>query len=467
MNTRSFYVTMPKRGYGSAFGYFDRVAAAAQRLDNLRRRVARGPIGTVNRAIERGATSAFRSASRYLRGPSRTQRRSTRRRRRGPPGGGAGGHRRSHYRVNTTGFAGHFNKRKLRVKKDMGMVHGAVYKYEKGGTEEAPKAIYIGHSCAQYTYEHRAFWEAIMRQLVRMTGTEIQSVADTVTGQVLLQYYDKADTTSVRKSLTFPVAAGTVTTLSIQDWAIQIGIRLYNEVSASNEADFVMDRIVWTVDPTTNAGLQSIIHCKSAKVIMKTESHLRLQNQTLASAGVDSANATEVENNPLTGRMYMTKNGGYIPLERPQSASPTWEGFIPDGVGLISGSAAGDNPTFLSKPPHPSYFKSSTLSNKVYLAPGQIKSSHIYDTVSTTITKFLQKNRRLILALGGDAVFQEATRQYRWDGPSKMYGFEKLLDARVVGAPPISIGWQLEARVSCALFVTKKLEIPETVVDTV
>lgn len=465
---------MPKRGQ-SSYGLLGALQSAINninRANGMRRQVARGPIGKINRFIEREASSAYRWINSTLGGrkPKMYVESRGKRQRVSKSSKGTTQHTRKKYRVNTTGYAGQFNKNLRKVGKDMGMTHGSVYKYEKGGTEEAPKCIYIGHSAGEYEYEHRAFWESVMRHLVNMTGRQIQTMNDVVTGQVFLEYYDKSDTSAELKTLRFPVAEDAQTSLSIVNWAKELAIRLYNEIRDNREADFVFERIAYIEQPALEGSIRSVINGKSTTVVMRTASHLRMQNQTIASTGSSAANAgnaTEVENNPLHGRMYQTTKGGFVPLVRPSAESANWEGFTPDGVGFISASRAGDLPSFLNKPPYPSFFKYASKYSSIYLAPGQIKSSHLYDVTKTTITGFLLKNRRLILALGGDVVFQNAIRQYRSNGPSKLFALEKLVDARLSSAPPLSIGWQLETRVSCAMFPSKWHEIPETVIDTV
>ncbi|AXH77238.1 MAG: putative capsid protein [Circoviridae sp.] len=390
--------------------------------------------------------------------------------------------------MRTTGRLKKFRKPRKRVKKDDGMLNGSVRKYETGGSvDNIVHCVYVGHSTCMRQLEHKTMWEAIFRQLLRSLGVEVTHLDQSFSLSMTVFYYDSADASQTdRQSITIDGdggATGTPSPASFEGICTGCADRLYSVLKP--HPDFYIDTISLRVDEGFSTVRQASMRPSQAYVTVRKMNRLRIQNQTTASRedSIESKTfSTDVENNPLVGKVYASNHGGFLPADRPITPLANWKGFTPNAFGMIgavdtTGNVTNepDDPvsTFpvqvgrqLDKPPNPNYFKFAVKHNSVKVDPGIIKTSVLYETKRMSLHKWFMQQRRLIAEYGLFLLNDSNDRSFQYNGKARLFALEKALDSRVLGNPaPINIGWQIENRVSTSISYRKKQVLPERVQD--
>lgn len=376
-------------------------------------------------------------------------------------------------RSGTVGYKGRFNP-KVSKKKVPYHQHGIVFKNEIGGIVTDPKCAYIGHSTDMRWISHRVFWEAMIRKLLKKTGVDISRVEQqgpgpvfwkesTIQHGIVVYWYDSSDEklTGV-KSFTVDGAD-----LTVKQAAENIAVTLYPLVQA--KPDWVFDRLelVQRLEGVAFGNRNGSLMARTAKLNMKCCSTLRLQNQT---AGIgttgDEENANEVNNNPLIGKKYVGSKSGFLPTTRVGTLIGTYNGFTPQGEGLINpNNPPFEDPTLYNKPPTGGQFQYCSGTSKVYLGPGQVKSSFVTHTFKGTATQWLQTQRRVIAELGGLLLNSPNANTFNYVGKCAMFALERVIDTRT-SEPDIKLGFQLASTCMALVTYTDKHFVPAFVNDS-
>lgn len=364
---------------------------------------------------------------------------------------------------NTTGYRGRFKKGKKTVRAPSSRLHGACRIVEMGGTVVAGRVGFIGHSCAMYAQEHSVVWQSVVRKLLAEVGRHITNYEESVEARFAVRYFTGTDSNAPLASVVIDEAVRTV-----KDHAFQLSTAFYQAMQDNNFDDFVVEDILLDYTITAGTGyLKAGFKAKQMKVHLKKTSKMRLQNKTRASTGNQTTNelAYDIENNPLTGKVYYGTKGGFVETQRNNTVPASYTGFTPDARGLIGASdSLSTSIQALSHPPPGAFFMGCKKSGRVDINPGVIKTSFLSQKFTTTLWAWFSSQRRLIMQFG--ATLLDSTSligSYQPKGDSRLFAFEKLLDSRSTDENnnPITLGYELQAQAECAIKASVKNYVPQ------
>ena len=159
--------------------------------------------------------------------------------------------------------------------------------------------------------------------------------------QLLFTWYEGTRDTVINQSLALSIL--------VTDTYLSVAQGLYDLFRSSWSSDnaHIVSEIY--IEDTTNYGAdvmrKATLIGNECVLHMDSFVNLKIQNQTLASTGASGDDdATNVENNPVQGKLYHSMFSGFIPKYRPTTQS-SWTGFISDReTGILSAVAANNAP---------------------------------------------------------------------------------------------------------------------------
>jgi len=188
-----------------------------------------------------------------------------------------------------------------------------------------------------------------------------------------------------------------------------------------------------SLNSSSNATEQQMarITCTGMMVDVDFYSALAIQNLTLAAAGADVNDelSTNVENNPLKGRIYRSTrmSNGLVPKYKPNTSTATFQNMIADNnTGAIVENASNMGSGLYAKPPDP-YFLTSTAASLVFMQPCHIKKDTINVVNRMNIDRFSK--------LFGNAMWRNANQANPYVdcwiayGIAHVIALEKVLDS--------------------------------------
>ncbi|UOF79629.1 putative capsid protein [Circoviridae sp.] len=216
-----------------------------------------------------------------------------------------------------------------------------------------------------------------------------------------------------------------------------------------------------------------LYNARDIYITVKGESHLQVQNRTLADTSVgDSADATNIFNNPMRGKYYSFKNGrpfirniAYGTASQRSSFENTFEGVISQQDRYTSGGTNGSNfsdavADEIRKPPNGNYFVNCTNAKFCRVLPGAILTSRATSTVTHSLNTWLSIFKNKFDMVGTktlDGLRANADPLDYRVGVSHMYGLEKMVDTDRVQ------GNQLEIGIEHNLFMSTKMQYRPTI----
>lgn len=322
--------------------------------------------------------------------------------------------------------------------------NGSSVKVERGGVIEDPECVYIGAASIPFKYLKEGVGRAIVKNLFKQMGQPITSWEDTIkcaNGEFDLKYtyFLGNNDPTVNAGTTIGLASGdTYDDLAldiIQTWA----------TDWSSATTHLIDEI-W-IESTVNVSsiVQRRATVRGADFMVHVDSfvHLRIQNTTLARVTDDNGDlSTDIENNPLVGKLYVGRFTGFQPKWRQGSLANWGTGFYADpATGLILAESADVGVTQVRKPPPGSYFKNCSSSYSANIMPGQVKSFSLKFKRTFFLNNLISKYNDQWLSMDlNDMVYI---------GNSCMYGLEKMIDSRQ-GSASVRLSYELNHNVKVA-----------------
>lgn len=319
--------------------------------------------------------------------------------------------------------------------------YGHVVKTEHGLELSANECAYFGHGPAIQQIL-KALCGAILRKVLAKRGVAVRNPVDplfpnavaTTVASWYFKYRTQTDNITVNSTGGSVLPSDTFKSLRDQieaDFRAQFTVRRGIEFIS-----FHFDMTTGTTQPLNAV----VIDLQTLMLDMYFKSVITIQNRSIASSGVASANEllTDVENNPIIGKVYM----GHGNMLEPRNAS--WAGpiantsFVSDNVtGLINFNSSdvnvgSDLTAQLRHPPSANFFKSLVKVGNTRLNPGQIRRGYLNYSFKGSLKKFINKTITAI-----EYVSSEGRMSF---GKCEMYAFELLCDSRVAEEPDVKIG---------------------------
>lgn len=320
-----------------------------------------------------------------------------------------------------------FRKARKALKITRFMRYGSVLKYEAGGVITDPDCVYVGHVTNAVDLVGEGVMRAVYRQLLQQAGMSFESWVETPTDVTLvLQWNYYPD----------PATTGAPTSFS------NITINLNHNANASAMYAELKNRMnlgarqlqIKTFELRSNNRAVATVKAASFKVTINSYSVLSLQNRTKAETG-QAADAFDVENNPVQGRLYHCNGSGFSP--RREDRVTGFTGFFGDtSNGLILARAAVNMPTETKQPPPGQWFAGIQKTSNQLIAPGIIKKSVVKHTWVGMINKWIELNKEAL----SDGTFVKSKSAY---GKAAMLGLEKTLNTRATSEPSVDIGFEI------------------------
>lgn len=286
---------------------------------------------------------------------------------------------------------------------------GVVYYEENQGTRSDTKAVYvIGGIIGHNNYLINVIC-AILKKLlgkagIRCTGAE--EVLELIgvgsgtagTNSMLIQLYSLDQGTGT-VSLTTSVDTGTSTTLltiaanfivSFQNWSSG-----YDNTSSAGDANNLVKPYAFILRVNALGVSTNLAEIRLDEVHVETmaKMSMRVQNRSLADSTENSADAENVSNQPLEGRVYYCSG-----IPRPKSSEQATAiqrrfALLTTETGVKAIAAATDVMTEMYHLPSPGFFSNCTRSAKLHIDPGELKHFSLYFYKSMGLESLMKKLR--------------------------------------------------------------------------
>lgn len=313
--------------------------------------------------------------------------------------------RQKNFRNATTGrYVG-----KLRTKR-WNIVKQKEMKFKKFGTEfvredrgkvNDPNCVYVGHAIASQQVV-QSVARAIVRAIWKKAGVDVVDFDNNIPMSAINSYtfswkYIKDVTSNgVWVTRNINIVLGTSYERLAEDIVTDMVLVMTDAnpvVEGPWQTIRVCDFTLISGLGTDNEQVMARITANGLNVEFDFYSSLAVQNITLAAAGGDINDelSTNVENNPLKGKIYQSTNmsNGLLVRYKPNSATPSFRNMVADRAsGLIVENASFMGSDMYDKPP-PAPFFNCVKSSGVILQPGQIKKDVIKFKNTMHINKFL------------------------------------------------------------------------------
>jgi len=254
---------------------------------------------------------------------------------------------------------------------------GATGKYEFSAASTHPEAGYIGHASMPRKLLLETVWKAILKRMWSKVGVlvedlttdlpYVQSIGDNLTLII------KQTAGAANQTLTYPIST---TGLNINAQAAYLASQ---SITFRNQVMYIELQYI----PASGSKLKfQRMNLKNAKLTLKSEAHLTIQNQTKQEVGGSSS--TDVVNIlPLRGRMY--KGYGTGTQLNTDALNDFW---ADENKGIIAPINIANAYT---ETPEGYQFLNVKYEGPIKFEPGEVKQSHLYDTMTIGLNNLLRK----------------------------------------------------------------------------
>jgi len=333
-----------------------------------------------------------------------------------------------------TGYTGKFRKPTRRGANinSQYIKYGATSVVETAGTNTDANCVYVGHSVAPGLNLVRTIAMAIIRKMMDQCGVQVTlPTANLPPNCEFLVFSKNASTGALVTLWQYTPASGSMQFNTVSFSLADTLTTFYATLPANNDLYLDKAAVSFIPVPGTSA-LNYVRGCElnlsQFRLHLKLKSTMKIQNRT---ATTDSAEADDVDNQPLQGRLYECN-----------TAQPYWRGDSGFGLGnsyatgiLVTG--AGIN-NALANPPNPKMIGAAKASN-IVVNPGQIKTSALSHTKVGDVHKILS-------AIG--ITTTGITKGRQTFGKSKLYALERMIN---VGLSDIKIVYEAEFEIAAYL----------------
>lgn len=355
-------------------------------------------------------------------------------------------------------YRGKFVRRRQlkRPKKDLFRHHGFVNVSETTGIVKDPDCVYVGHSAltAKGTIEMIAY--CMIRKLFALANVRIRNLKDPIptfigggtqwrlrcerrykdTGVISNEDYTIPDNTSIYQIV------GCEQDGVVPLW-LNILLNIGFQAGYSSQDDDINTLQFEKLILYRQEGNAGTFWQFEAQMIMDevwirffATSDMKIQNRTLSASG--SADAENVGNSPLVGRVYHFNGGS--PVAKADNVAAL-EVVYDDG-GVIDVRAAELGDTAFREPASPQNFSNCVGTGKIRLDPGDIKEDRVKVSYKERLFTFLRR-------LNPRRSSRKAVNKLR--GKSALYALEDVIN--VNGSSLIEVAYEINRTVGCYLSI--------------
>lgn len=339
---------------------------------------------------------------------------------------------------------------------------GSVKVAERRGVATDSQCLYIGHGVAPTEALYSAC-RGVIKKLFQKGGLNVVNFQNTPivdTGkafQLKIAYSPRAPAQNIFDANIYMTTTGTIGATNVPisyDTFAQNFANLIRTETVSRNTDDKAVLQIFSIElylVSYNGGSPTTVPMSTLEgdqlfLEIDVTSTLQIQNRTLASTGTNGVEqlATNIENNPLRGKIYYSKKwGNAIQLNYRQTGLSNFTGLIVDpleGIFTESGTDMANQSTdskYMFQKPPPAWMFNAMKSSNISLAPGRIKYDSVKFKAKLKFNTFLSKINKLLCNADLDELVEVPF------GKLHMLAFEKLMDTGEDGEPSVDIGYEI------------------------
>lgn len=289
------------------------------------------------------------------------------------------------------------------------------------GTTTAPAALLIF-----------GLTQGIVKTLVKKTGVNVVSMAETIQGTVLgdiLRLKYQAETGEAQATVDVFTSGG--------PWSIQTGASNFQTWLSSNATPGFQMLELQYIPASSQMDLVSI-DLQSSFTQTKIDVELLLQNVTVPSAATDEDTVDDVDAVTLIGKGFIGKGSGtYITRALGASSTTAEEGFWPDSGGKIARTNATNQPN--ASIPNPEQLYNCKACRKVKIEPGGSYKIKMHDYYKFSTNLYLQKIIT-ILKQSATPVYYNSFKM----GKYNVQCFQRDIEPNAAAPRPVTLNYALK-----------------------
>jgi len=346
--------------------------------------------------------------------------------------------RRSKSRFSGSGkYAGKFKKGRKSVNQYLSS--GFKITTEITGSVSDPDCVYLGHSTFS-GYQALSLAQAcLVRKLLLKAGYSINAMTEKLGEPFRFELLTKNDTDGVITAYTYENLitetifdiVGDLATGTTGSFGNLFNVTLgYVVGNTSNDlsvtAPWQLNLYIFDTGVVNTFRKVCTLPLREMFIHLKAKSELKIQNRSVSATGSESVDT--VNSNPIEGRSYSFKTAA----PRSKIDGMHLVEAVPDFTGVITTRATAMPTTgsttatdrILKEPPPASVFWNQSVTKKVRLEPGHIKSDHIQHTMKMSYIKWL--DTFVIRNAAIDAVGSH--KQQKLPGTCTLFAFEDTIN---------------------------------------
>jgi len=282
--------------------------------------------------------------------------------------------------MHSTGYVGAFTKPKSKGRPKGATLfdtNGIVLRKETADIKTGSECVYVGHGVPLNTTILNIM-RALLRIMMKKGGIDITDWNDTAGFRGFWAMFYTIGNSTITLDVQTTITESQ-TYLQIADAMTGLLRTTITDADALNPLTFTTSRIRVSTDATSAFVTgYSELNLKNFSIVYDYWSIIKVKNVTLAADASDGDLITNVESQPLRGKVYATKswsNGFQLYKQQVSGGKPTLQAGVDSGViaedALALGYSTGSNNPY-GKPP-PAYMLSTNKEAKVRINPGELK----------------------------------------------------------------------------------------------
>lgn len=325
--------------------------------------------------------------------------------------------------------------------------YGYVDQAEFSNIVSSSQCVTVGHNSFVYDSAHKTFWFALTKQLLQHLGIlpvlQTQLLVGTQAGDVINFVFRNAQSSSIG-----PVpgdltpAAITFTATGAFSWeTLAVAIYANWKLNASTGGYMQREALYIEFIPANGSKLKIVrINLTNTKVTIHAKASLKIQNRSKAPGGTEeNINGDNVGRVPLYGKQYYGYGSGTTVTDGQYQSNVSLKPFVgarDSGVIAISTTVDG-----MQEPLPAQCFPRVRRTGKMMAGPGVIKTSVLTDTVTKTVTDWINYFTTLPNDPAG-SVFNQFLPHQNNVGKFRFYMLEKMLSIHAQNEPDIEVAYE-------------------------
>lgn len=324
--------------------------------------------------------------------------------------------------------------------------YGYVDQAEFSNLVTSSNCVTVGHNSFVYNSAHKTFWFALTKQLFEHIGicpvNQTSILVGSAAGDVFNFVYRNSQSSSVGPvPADLSPASASFTATAAYSWET-IAVGLYVNWSNNASAAGYRDREALWIEfiPAAGSKLKLVrINLTNTKVTIHAKASLKIQNRSKAPGAEENISGDNVGRVPLYGKQYYGYGSGTSVTDGQFQSSVSLKPFVgarDSGVIAISTTVDG-----MQEPLPAQCFPKVRRSGKMMAGPGVIKTSVLSDTVTKTVTDWINYFTTMPNDIGA-AEFNQFLPKTNNVGKFRFYMLEKMLSITAQGEPQIEVAYE-------------------------